>query len=179
MPTRRRLLQVSIRGLACVFFTYHLAATTLTNLGTSTALKRRAEGWIRPYIQHLALWQEWDMFTTIPYYAELTGNVVATFPDRRVQEFPPILPGLEPAPASLKVTSLLSRIMWSKNSFESNVSRWERAMCRAIAEEVGERPSTVHLRLYTQRLNPLAQVRSTGKIAHPEQFNSRPAPCPR
>lgn len=179
MPTRRRLLQVSIRGLACVFFTYHLAATTLTNLGTSTALKRRAEGWIRPYIHHLALWQEWDMFTTIPYYAELTGNVVATFPDRRVQEFPPLLPGLEPAPASLKVTSLLSRIMWSKNSFESNVSRWERAICSAIAEEVGERPSTVHLRLYTQRLNTLGQVRSTGKIAHPEQFNSRPAPCPR
>lgn len=177
MPHRDRVFKVLFRALACVFLTYHLAASTLTNLTTSTALRSQPHRWIRPYISLFSLWQEWDMFTTIPYYLEIRGTLVGTFSDQTTREFGPMLPDFEETPRSLKITSLLARLMWSKNAFESNVSRWEHAACRAIADETGQRPKTIHLKLSTERLNPLARVRSTGEISHPEQFNTRPASC--
>jgi hypothetical protein len=117
------------------------------------------------------------MFTTIPYYLEIRGTLVGTFPDQSTKEWGPMLPGFGETPESLKVTSLLGRLMWSRNAFENNVSRWEQTACRAITDEVDERPKTIHLKLSTERLNTLARVRSTRQISHPEQFSTRPAAC--
>jgi hypothetical protein len=177
MPERGRLRSILIRGIACVFFLYHLAAITLTNISTSTALGNNVHPWIRPYIRHTGLWQEWDMFTTIPYYQGIQGRLVATFPDQRTQEFGPLIPGFGETYTSLRVSSLFARIMWSRNAFQTNIGQWERTACHVVEAHSGEQPRHVQLKLDTQRLNTLSQVRSTGKIARPEQFTTRPAMC--
>lgn len=117
------------------------------------------------------------MFTTIPYYAEMHPTLLANLPDQPQKEFGPMLPGLTAAPNTLKISSLFSRVMWSRSAFESNVSQWERATCRAVGQATGVTPRSVQLKLSTQRLNALAQVRSTGQLSHPEEFTTRPALC--
>lgn len=177
MPDRGRIRSNLFRGAACVFFLYHLAAITLTNIPTSTALGNNAHPWIRPYIRHTGLWQEWDMFTTIPYYRKIEGRLAATFHDQRTQEFGPLVPGFGDTYTSLRVSSLFARLMWSRNAFQTNIAQWERTACNVVAAHTEEQPRHVQLKLDTQRLNTLGQVRSTGKISRPEQFATRPAIC--
>lgn len=177
MPNRGRSRKVFVRAIACTFLLYHLAALTLTNLSTSTTLRNSLHVWVRPYTGVLGLWQEWDMFTTIPYYSEVRPSLSVQFLDKGPLQLGPMLPALTPAPESLRISTLFSRIMWSRRSFEDNVSRWERMTCRAIQASTGQRPKSFQLKLATERLNTLAQVRATGKIAHPEEFSTKPALC--
>lgn len=177
MILRERVRKGFVATLATAFMVYHLAAVTIANLSTSTTLRGHLHPWFRPYTSLLGLWQEWDMFTTIPYYAEMRPTLIAAFPGQPQKEFGPMLPGLESAPNNLKITSVFSRVMWSRSAFETNVSQWERAGCLAVARATGVMPRSVQLKLSTQRLNPLAQVRSTGESSHPEEFTTRPALC--
>lgn len=169
--------KVFLRAVGCVLLGYHMLAVGVANLSTNTKLRDLPHRWFRPYTTLFGQWQEWDMFTTIPYYASIQPSLIATNADGSTVSFDPWLPGLEPVPKSLKVTSLFARVMWSRTAFTDAVSRMERRACTAIAQHTNTPPKSVHYRLDTQRLNSLQTVRATKKIAHPEHFTTKPTAC--
>jgi hypothetical protein len=177
MPSRSQVRKVVVRALACAYLSYHMFAVTIANLSTTTKVRDLPHRWARPYTGLFGQWQEWDMFTTIPYYAGIRPTLVATNADQSTNEFGPWMPGLEPIPDSLKVTSLFARMMWSRNGFGEAIGRWERRACDAVRARTNTLPATVHLRLDTDRLNPLPAVRASGQIAHPEHFNTKSTTC--
>jgi hypothetical protein len=177
MPNRAQVRKALLRTLGCAFFGYHMLAVAVANLAPNTKVRDLPHRWLRPYATFFGQWQEWDMFTTIPYYAEIHPTLVATNADNSTTDYGPWLPGLEPAPESLKVTSLFARIQWSRNSFGSAIAHWERAACAAIHEQTTRLPKSVHLRLDTQRINPLQTIRFSKQIAHPEHFTTKPTMC--
>lgn len=177
MPNRSQARKVFVRVLGCAFLTYHMLAVAVANLNTSTKVRDLPHRWFRPYTTFFGQWQEWDMFTTIPYYAAIHPTLVATNADGTTTDYGPWLPNLEPIPDSLKLTSLFARVMWSRSAFNDAIARWEQQACKAIRKHTTSLPRTVHLRLDTERLNPLQTVRSTRQIAHPERFTTKPTPC--
>ena len=177
MPNRASVRKVFVRTLGCGFLVYHMLAVTVANLNQSTKVRDLPHRWLRPYVTLFGQWQEWDMFTTIPYYAQIQPTLVATNADGSTADHGPWLPGLEPVPESLKVSSLFARVQWSRSAFSDAIARWERSACSAILEHTQTLPKSVHLRLDTQRLNPLQTIRSSNQIAHPEHFTTKPTPC--
>lgn len=177
MPTRPQARKIFVRVIGCSFLVYHMAAVAVANLNTTTRVRDLPHRWFRPYTTFFVQWQEWDMFTTIPYYAEIKPTLVATNADTTETNYGPWLPGLAPIPESLKITSMFARTMWSRSVFSDAISRWEQAACKAVRSQTKALPKTVHLRLDTQRLNPLQTVRTSHQIAHPEQFATKPTVC--
>jgi hypothetical protein len=177
MPSRSHVRKVFVRAMGGTFLAYHMLAVAVANLSTNTKVRDLPHRWFRPYTMFFGQWQEWDMFTTIPYYATIRPTLVATSADNGNTDYGPWLPELRPIPQSLKVTSLFARVMWSRNVFSDAIARWEQSACKAIRTQAHVLPKTVHLRLETERLNPLHTVRSSGKIARPEQFNTKPTVC--
>lgn len=179
MSARSQVRSILLRIVGCAFFVYHMLAVTVANLNTSTRLRDVPHRWFRPYTTFFVQWQEWDMFTTIPYYAAITPTLVATNADNSVAEYGPWLPGLAPIPDSLRITSMFARTMWSRSTFGDAIARWEQAACKAVLAHTNTLPKTVHVKLDTQRLNPLQAVRTSKQIAHPERFSTKPTVCRR
>lgn len=169
--------KVLLRTGACALLGYHMLAVSFANLGTNTKLRDLPHRWFRPYTSFFGQWQEWDMFTTIPYYASVRPSLIATNADGSTESYEPWLPGLESVPESLKVTSLFARVMWSRGGFTDAVNRIERAACTAITQHTNSMPKSIQYKLDTQRLNSLQTVRTSNKIAHPEQFTTKPTAC--
>lgn len=177
MPNSLQARKVFVRFVGCTFLTYHMVAVTVANLNTSTKVRDLPHRWFRPYTTFFGQWQEWDMFTTIPYYASVRPTLVATAADGKTSDWGPWMPNLEPIPQSLRITSLFARMMWSRNAFGDAIARWERTACKAIRNHTDSSPKSVHLKLDTERLNPLQTVRTSQQISHPEHFTTKPTTC--
>src|SRR5512139_1994675 len=82
------------RTAACAFFAYHVAAVTIANLPRTTALGSALHRPFELYTNLTALGQTWDMFTTIPRFAKLDGDLVVEVAPGDVRRFGPVLPDL-------------------------------------------------------------------------------------
>ena len=156
---------------------YHLGAITFANLHRSTVLGSGLHTWFSPYTSYLGLWQDWAMFTTIPYYASLTPVLEVETARGGKVDLGPMLPHLEAAPDSLRLTSLFGRLVWSRSSYAEHRQRYERTACLSVEKSTGTTPLSIRVRLEGQRLQRLDAVRSTGVSSYPQQPSSPAFRC--
>ena len=83
------------RAVACAFFVFHLVAITLANVPRTTALGTGLHAPFARYTWFAGLWQTWDMFTTIPHWADIDVFLTARNAEGREVLHGPMLPGLE------------------------------------------------------------------------------------
>jgi hypothetical protein len=165
------------RALIALLASAHMACVMIANLPDNVSLGKALHGFADPYLRAFGQWQEWDMFTTIPLYADIRAKLVARGEDGSETRYDPMLPGLTPQPDSLRVMSLFARLVWSRKPFTSYVARFHAAACRAIGQRSGSIPKTVRVELHVQALRSPRAVRQTGVSTDPRLFKSEDTPC--
>jgi hypothetical protein len=170
---RAATIKRSFFSLLCLF---HMGAVIVFNLPQHTALGdlRAPFAW---YARLSWLHQEWAMFTTIPHYAELEPVLVAKYKGGEERLFGPMLPGLRPYPADLRSLYLILHTVWASGEYRPLASGYLQHACDAITRQLGQRPSSVQLRVDAQVLAPLKQVRASHKVGRPERQASKAVKC--
>jgi hypothetical protein len=165
------------RWIGCGLVLFHMVAVSIANLAEGTKLSAQLHRAVDPYVRFFGQWQEWDMFTTVPLYLSIEGRVVAKLPDGSEHEYPPVLPGLVPAPYNLRYVSMFARVVWAKRSFRWHSERYLSALCRAIGTREGVKPKSIRLEIDTQTIRPLKQIRQDGEIAEARTFKAEEVAC--
>jgi hypothetical protein len=172
-PTRLKALRVA----ACLYFVFHCAAITLSNVSRTTEL---GSGFHRPfdwYLRVTGLSQYWDMFTTIPRFVAMDGALVASDASGATAEYGPMLPGLLPYRKTSRIHGMFLRLAFSDENYPGYSGRYLAAVCHAIGERIGAAPSQVGFELRTLQLRRLDDVRRDGQISEAKTFRFGPAPC--
>jgi hypothetical protein len=169
------------QALVGAFCVYHMAASFFANMPSSTAF---GEEWRVPFEQYIAyagLKQSWTMFDTIPYFRSVRPVLVAHYPSGRETELGPMLPGLLPYRHRTRLTALFARFTWPSGDLEWFARGYLQRACAAAARSTppgAERPSAIALRLDSQRLLPLSEVRRTGTMSSAaHEFSPVTASC--
>ena len=178
MLPRLVILKLLLRATACAALLYHLCAVAITNLPRNTALGPALHAWFAPYTSYFGLWQDWAMFTTIPYYSRLVPTLEVKQSNGTTVDYGPLLPELRAAPDSLRLTSLFGRLVWSRSTYSSLANRYDRTACRAVQHQTSVSPASVRIRLDGQRLHALEKVRAIGETSYPQQATSGVFSCP-
>lgn len=172
-----RVLKGLAQGCLCALLLYHLLATTVYNLPKTTSLGDGLHRLTEPYAKFFGLWQEWDMFSTIPWFHELDATLLVVDEAGAASEHPPVLPGLTPAPNNLRFTAAWIRLAGPSGTSHQHGQRYFQNACHAAEAALGRRVRSVQLRLEAQRLRSLSQIRRDGIIAKPETHTSRRYTC--
>jgi hypothetical protein len=117
------------------------------------------------------------MFTTIPRFLAMDGALVASDAAGVTTEYGPMLPGLLPYRKTSRVHGMFLRLAFADENYPGYSDRYLAAVCRAIGERTGAKPTQVGFELRTQQLRRLEEVRRDGQIAEPKTFRFGPAPC--
>ena len=172
-PPRRR----PARAALTFFLLYHLAAMTTANMPRSTALGGSPHAAFDPYVSSFALWQSWDMFTTIPHFLSLEGVLVSFDGQRHPAQQGPLLPGLRPFERRHRLSGTFLRLAFSADHYPGVSDRYLAAVCRALRARDGVAPAGVGFELRVEQMRPLAEIRSDGRIADPKIYTFGPAAC--
>lgn len=169
----KRLGQVGLCGLLL----YHLLATTVYNLPKTTSLGDGLHRWTEPYVKFFGLWQEWDMFSTIPWFHRLDATLLVVDETGATTEHPPVLPGLRPPGDNLRFAAAWVRLAGPSGASHQQGRRYFQNACEAASSKLGRRVHSVRLQVDAQRLRSLSQIRRDGKIAQSQTHTSRSYTC--
>lgn len=156
---------------------YHLCAIIVANLPDDTAFGGELQAPFKQYTELAGLTQRWDMFTTKPYYLDLTGDLEAIDENGEASRYGLILPGLVPYVDSLRVDAVFFRLGFSAKNFRKYFRRYHASACRAIAARTGAMPRSVQLKLVPQRIQPLEMIQKTRQIARPRPLMVQKQRC--
>jgi hypothetical protein len=157
---------------------YHMAATLFANMPPTTAFGEDLRVAFDPYITYAGLWQNWAMFETIPYFRSIHPVLLAHYAGGQNLERGAMLPGLQPYRHRTRLAGLFLRFTFPPSDVEWFVHAYLHRACAAFEEATGARPSSVGLRLDSERLIPLVEVRRSGSMAWPSHEMSAVAePC--
>ncbi len=117
------------------------------------------------------------MFSTIPWFHKLDATLLVLDETGATSEHPPVLPGLKPAPDSLRFAAAWVRLAGPSGTAHQHGRNYFQNACSAAQATLGRRVRSVKLRLEAQRLRSLSQIRRDGVIAKPETHTSRPYTC--
>lgn len=152
-----------MRMLICAACLYHMAAMVSANLPFGTAFGNQLRRPFQYYVGYVGLWQNWVMFHTIPHFRSIRPVLVAQYPGGSKSEHGPMLPGLTPYDHRTRLGSLFFRYVWPTSDINPYAESYLRKACTEIAQKTGNKPSSVTLRMDSQRLAPLADVKKTHK----------------
>jgi len=147
---------------------YHMAASFFANMPSTTAFGGELRAPFEPYIAYTGLRQSWTMFDTIPYFRSVRPVLVARYPSGRDVDLGPMLPGLKPYRHRTRLTALFVRFTWPNGDIEPYARGYLQRACAlaSLATPPGaEHPTAIGLRLDSERLRPLSEVRRTGSIS--------------
>jgi hypothetical protein len=165
----------AFRVLVGGFCAYHMGASALANMPGSTAFGNDLRAPFDAYITYSGLWQSWTMFETIPYFESIRPVLVAHYRDGRDVDLDPMLPGLRPYRHRTRLAGLFLRFVWPDGGVDWFVRGYlQRACVEAVraAPPDTDHPATMGLRLDSERLLPLPEVRRRGSIGWPAHDHS-------
>ncbi|HVU03386.1 MAG TPA: hypothetical protein VHE30_16615 [Polyangiaceae bacterium] len=179
VESKRARSQPIRRVLLLGFCVYHVAALCIANLPETTALGSSLHGPFSPYLSVFALRQTWDMFTTIPHFLAMRGELVSRDVDGHERRDGPLLPGLRPYGNDPRIHVTFMRLAFSGPAYPGYADRYLASVCRALAESGKARPDQVGFELDVLQLRALSDVKRDGRIAEPKTFTFGPARCAR
>jgi hypothetical protein len=159
------------RALAFVFVA-HCAIMCTPHIPSGSAIKPIG-AYFHKYLEATGTWQNWDMFTSIPYTHDYDAKVVVLQADGHEETVGPIVPGLLPYDHSLRVESFLTRALPGGYYRGGYV----KAVCRELRERDGHGGQRVVFRERYDRLRALKDIRVDGVIANPDVKNTGPYVC--
>ena len=169
------------RWLVGAFCVYHMAASAFANMPPTTAFGDQLRAPFDAYIAYAGLKQSWTMFDTIPYFRSVHPTLVAHYASGRDVDVGPMLPGLKPYRHRTRLTALFVRFTWPSGELELFARAYMQRACAVLRQSTppgAEQPAAIGLRLDSERLRPLLEVRRTGSMSSPaHEFSPITASC--
>jgi len=166
-----------IRVLLCAYSVFHLTAITLGNVPQNTAMGSTFHRPFRLYLGVFSLYQTWDMFTTIPHFLAMTGELLAEDAAGNPVRRGPLLPGFEGYRNDNRLHVTFMRLAFSPDSYPGFPQRYLASVCRALTNEFGAPPKQVGFELRVMQLRPLSDVRRDHRIGEPKTISFGPTQC--
>ena len=173
LPASSERVPRFVRRALAVAFVAHCAVMCTPHIPSGSAVKPIG-ALFHKYLEATGTWQNWDMFTSIPYTHDYDAKVVLVDANGRDQEIVgPIVPGLVPYDHSLRVESFLTRALPGGHYRGGYV----KAVCRELRERDGHGGHRVVFRERFDRLRALKDMRVDGVISNPDIKNTGPYAC--
>lgn len=155
------------RAAISMLFAFHVLAVLAINLPLNSPFGNELRSPFEPYYYVSGIWQNWAMFDTIPRYRSIHPRLLAQWSAEqgKTQTFGAAVPGLERYRHSTRLVSLYLRYVWQSGDYAVHVRTYLLRACAEIERRAGAKPARVSLVLDSQILIPLAQVRSSGRVA--------------
>jgi hypothetical protein len=152
----------ALKAATTVLMLGHMFATCVQHIPRDSSLHSLAT----PFVSYQALtgiWQDWDMFVTIPYLHAYNVTLEVTDPDGTVVPAGPVLPGLRPYDGDIRSEGLFTRIL-DEESFAGYRDAYERSVCEALRVSHGHGGQKLVWTETFSRIRPLADIRAGGGI---------------
>lgn len=160
------------------FCLYHMGAMLFANMDSSTAFGDDLRAPFDRYTATFGLWQDWELFLTVPVAQSINPVLVAHYANGKDVERGPILPGLKRYHPRARFIALFVRLSFPGDAFEWVAERYLERACGAFERALGSRPETVRIRMDSEQLIPLEEVIRTGKMGSPlHQFGTAVGKC--
>jgi hypothetical protein len=168
-------LATTLKGLACVLFVGHMAATCTQQIPAQSALRPLATPFYR-YEELTGIWQSWNMFTTIPYLHKYGVELEVLQPDGTKETTGVMLPGLRDYDGTLRAESFLTCVL-EDPSCALYVAGYVANICSELRARAGHGGQKVVFREAYERLRVLPDMRLNGVIAKRDEHRSPAYDC--
>ena len=125
-----------------------------------------------PYQELTGTAQRWDMFHTIPRVSFTSAKMEITYPDGRIEERGPVIPGFKATrtPEDIRVAYAIDRIL-SDESNRAYREAWKLKLAGQVAAEGG---TSFQVEVETRFIRTLSYIVKDGVISKPttERFGS-------
>ncbi len=172
----------ALKAAATLLFLGHMLATCVQHIPKDSSL-RPADA---PFVGYQALtgiWQDWDMFITIPYLHSYdvalevidgsggSGGSGANV-ERTSGSYGPMLPGLRAYDGDIRSEAFFTRVL-DEEAFAGYRDAYARSVCKALLASCGHGGQTLVFRERFDRIRPLADIRAGGGIGKREDHNTK------
>ncbi len=161
----------ALKAAATLLFLGHMFATCVQHVPKDSSLRPVAE----PLVTYLALsgvWQDWDMFVTIPYLHAYDVSLEVVDGDRSVGTFGPTLPGLRPYDGDIRSEGFFTRVL-DETPFTGYRDAYARSVCAALRASTGHGGQSLAFHERFERIRPIADIRAGGGIGKPDEHTTK------
>jgi hypothetical protein len=167
LPQRTTALKVA----TTLLFLGHMLATSVQHIPKDSALRVAADPFV-PYLALTGIWQDWDMFTTIPYLHLYDVALDVTDANGTSVAAGPVLPGLRAYNGDIRPEAFFTRVL-EEQAFASYRETYFRSVCAALRASTGKGGQTLVFRETYERIRPLAEIRAGGGIGRPDEHKTK------
>ncbi len=160
-----------LKVAATLLFLGHMFATCVQHIPKDSALRPAAEPFV-PYLALSGVWQDWDMFVTIPYLHSYDVSLEVTDGDRAVGTFGPTLPGLRPYDGDIRSEGFFTRVL-DEPPFAGYRDAYARSVCAALRASSGHGGQSLAFHETFERIRPIADIRSGGGIGKRDEHTTK------
>jgi hypothetical protein len=161
----------ALKVVATVLFLGHMLATSIQHIPRESALRPAAE----PFVAYQALtgiWQDWDMFITIPYLHSYDVALDVGDGEETSTSYGPMLPGLRAYDGDIRSEGFFTRVL-EEESFTVYREAYFRSVCAALRASSGKGGQTLVFRETFERIRPLSEIRAGGTIGKRDEHKTK------
>ncbi len=159
LPTRSA---TALKAASTVLFLGHMLATCVQHIPRDSSLRPAAS----PFVGYQALtgiWQDWDMFVTIPYLHAYNVSLEVVDADGTTVSAGPVLPGLRPYDGEIRSEGFFTRVL-DEEPFAGYRDAYSQNVCSALRASSGRGGQTLVFHEVFSRIRPIAEIREGGGI---------------
>jgi hypothetical protein len=146
-------------------------ATCVQHIPKDSSLRPVAEPLV-PYLALSGVWQDWDMFVTIPYLHSYNVTLQVTDPDGPADSVGPVLPGLRAYDGDIRTEGFFTRVLDEK-AFAVYLDAYGARLCTELRAARGHGGQTIVVREAFSRIRPLADIRAGGGIGKRDEHSNK------
>jgi hypothetical protein len=161
----------ALKVAATVLFLGHMLATSIQHIPRDSALRPAAE----PFVAYQALtgiWQDWDMFITIPYLHSYDVALDVSDEAGTSTSYGPLLPGLRAYDGDIRTEGFFTRVL-EEDAFAGYREAYFRSVCAALRASSGKGGQTLVFRETFERIRLLAEIRAGGPIGRRDEHKTK------
>jgi hypothetical protein len=163
--------KMALKAALTLLFLGHMLATSVQHIPRDSALRPVAEPF-GPYLALTGIWQDWDMFITIPYLHSYDVALEVTDANGTSVAYGPILPGLRPYDGDIRPEGFFTRVL-EEPAFAGYREPYFRNVCAALRASSGKGGQTLLFRETFERIRSLAEIRAGGGIGRRDERKTK------
>lgn len=161
----------ALKAALTLLFLGHMLATSVQHIPRDSSLRSVADPFV-PYQALTGIWQDWDMFVTIPYLHAYDVALDVTDANGTTEASGPILPGLRPYDGDIRTEGFFTRVL-EEQGFAGYRDAYFRSVCAALRASSGQGGQTLLFRETFERIRTLAEIRAGGGIGRRDEHNMK------
>jgi hypothetical protein len=161
----------ALKTATTLLFLGHMLATSVQHIPRDSALRPAAA----PFVAYQALtgiWQDWDMFITIPYLHSYDVGLDVTDAKGTSASYGPMLPGLRAYDGDIRAEGFFTRVL-DEEGFAGYRAGYFRSVCAALRASSGEGGQTLVFHETFERIRSLADIQAGKGIGSRDEHRTK------